>query len=281
MECIDVHIGVDRDFYCLFYEELDDGSHLSRIFFFKNGSRENAKMIAEISDWLVSIWASHSGELYGATWDGQIYLIGEELVNIGNLDLLGVTKLVGFSDQPSFLLGEEGIIFQHDEKKWNELTTNTDVDIFSASSVESSITFFCASDGTVIKLAHGEIAVEKLPTNLDLHGICLTSNRAGFVVGDEGVAFKFDDDSWEDISQNFQAFHDVHCFKQKVFATVQEKGIFEISPEGAFSISNETSGYYFSSNNDYCITFNDESVLLYDGDEWVSISLAGFVDTVD
>lgn len=277
MECVDAFIDEGDAFYCLFYEELNPGDHLSQIYHFSGRTEPAVRLVAEIQEWLVSIWVSRQGVLFGAVWDGRILRITPAVEPFAAVDLLGTIKLAGFNGEPRFIMGEDGLIFEGREGRFQRIPLKGKPDIYAVAQRVPETFLFAASGGRVVTYAGGAAAVERLPTNVDLHGICFASADTGYVVGEEGVAFRYDGGAWTDITAGKPTLHDVHCFKGKVLVAVEDESIDEIDGEGEFTQSYASSGYYFSSNDRYCLTFNEEAAHLFDGKAWTSVRFEGLV----
>lgn len=277
MECIDAHIAVGDSFYCLFYEEISPGDHLSRIYHFSGRSDPQVRLVAEIREWVASIWANRAGQLFGATWDGQILSIGDTVQPFGGVDLLGTIKLAGFSDEPQFIMGEDGLIFENRRGAWQRIPFRGKQDVYSVARREADTYLFAASTGRVITYAGGTATVEHLPTNVDLHGIAFTSPEKGVAVGDEGVAFLYSSGAWSDVSEDRPSLQDAHAFRGRLLTTLEAETIDEIADDGTFSVLYDRPGYYLSSNDDFCVTFDDEAAHVFDGSRWTSIQFAGLI----
>lgn len=277
MECVDAHIAKNDSFYCLFYEEIDTGEHLSRIYHFSGRKDPEVRLIAEIEEWLVSIWADRAGTLFGAVWDGRILSIGATVSAYGTVDLLGTIKLAGFYDQPRFVMGEDGLIFESQNGNWQQVNFRGDNDVYSVARRSDDDYLFAASGGRVIIYSGETASTEALPTNLDLHGIAFLGPDTGLVVGDEGVAFLYDSGAWTDVSIDASSLPDVHGFRGQFLVSVESDSIENVTPDGSWDTSLDQPGYYFSSNEDYCLTFFEEAAHVFDGEEWVSVPFGPLV----
>ncbi|GLQ77554.1 hypothetical protein GCM10007881_10700 [Mesorhizobium huakuii] len=277
MECTDAYIALKDAFYCLFYEELGPGNHLSRIYHFSGRTNPQVRLVAEIREWIVSIWANRAGRLFGAVWDGQILSIGERVEPIASVDLLGTIKLAGFADEPQFIMGEDGLIFENRRGAWQRIPFRGKQDVYSVARRKADEYVFAASTGRIITYASGTASVDHLPTNVDLHGIAFTSHDKGVVVGDEGVAFLYRTGTWTDISEDRPSLQDAHAFKGRILTTLEAETIDEIAGDGSFTTAYDRPGYFFSSNDDFCVTFDDEAAHIFDGRAWVSVPFAGLI----
>lgn len=277
MECIDAQIAVGDSFYCLFYEENGPGNHLSRIYHFSGRKDPRVRLVAEIREWVASILANRAGRLFGAVWDGQILSIGETVEPIGSVDLLGTIKLAGFDDEPQFIMGEDGLIFENRRGAWQRVPFRGKQDVYSVARREADTYVFAASAGRLITYSGGTATVEHLPTNVDLHGIAFTTPARGVVVGDEGVAFHYNSGTWTDISADRPSLQDAHAFKGRLLASLEDEAVAEIAGDGTFSNLYDRPAYYFSSNDSFCVTFDDEAAHIYDGKQWTSVQFAGLV----
>ncbi|MGR9209208.1 hypothetical protein ACU8OG_35610 (plasmid) [Rhizobium leguminosarum] len=277
MECVDAYIGQHDSFYCLFYEELAPGEHLSRIYRCSGRTNPEFRLFAEINEWLVSIWANGAGRLFGAAWDGQILSIGDRIEIMASLDLLGTIKLAGFAEEPQFLMGEDGLVFENRAGVWRRIATRSKQDVYSVARRDAHTFVFVASAGRTIVYSGGIATTERLPTNVDLHGIAFADPNKGVVAGDEGVVFRYDAGAWIDVSVDRPSLQDAHFFKGKFLVSVEGESIDEIDNDGTFSVLYKRPGYYFSSNDDFCLTFDEEAAHIFDGEQWTSIAFAGLV----
>ncbi len=277
MECIDAHIATGDSFFALFYEERAQGDHLSRIYHFSGRREPEFRLVAEIEEWLVSIWANLDGALFAAVWDGRILRIDPVPTDYANTDLLGTIKLAGFGAEPLFLMGDDGLIFENRGRSWQAIPLTEEPDIYSVARRDRDAFLFCGSDGCVIEYVEGRASVEGLPTDLDLHGIAFLDSETGLAVGDQGVAFLYQSGAWSDISVDKPCLADVHAFRGTFLVSVESESVEQVQPDGTWSTVLDRPGYFLSSNEAFCLTFFEKAAHLYDGAAWVSVPFGDLV----
>lgn len=271
MECIDAYVGVGRSFYCLFYEERAPGDHLSRVYWFADHDIASLHLICEVEEWLVSIWANARGELWGASWDGRIFRLAAEVTQVAATDLLGTIKLAGFSDEPDFLMGEDGFIFERKGSNWSQIKFRGSFDVYSVAQRRERDFWFVGSGGKLLKYENGSPSLERLPTNMDLHGIAFLDPDTGMIAGDEGVLLSFRSEEWTDITDDRTSLPDVHAFKGRFVLCVEGERIDLVSRDGNREASADRPGYYLSSNEQQCVTFYEEAAMVFDGESWTAV----------
>jgi photosystem II stability/assembly factor-like uncharacterized protein len=127
-----------------------------------------------------------------------------------------------------------------------------------------------AASGKLVTYVPGKAPAAHKLTKADLTGIAFLSPDEGYVVGENGIVFKFDGKTWTDISAKLPNLVDVHCFKEKVFASAGDR-IFEIDRSGKVQQVHDGGGRAFASNDGYCVTYADDTVSIFDGERWETV----------
>jgi len=245
--------------------------HLSRVFSYNNFPNEDPTMILDYVGWVVDCDIDLNGDLRCITADGQ--LIGETKARLSDMPLNKISSPA--TDGSMTIAGNAGRAWIiQSEDKITDISAPFENNLFDATCTGYNDVFVCGQAGKFSHFSDDTWTDIHLPTTVNLNTVSVSKSGEVVVAGDNGFV------AAGNLTNGFEVVEgpnfDVHgsCeYKDKMLFALPGYGITKLDKAGITDFQAGPLAWRITSLDDLLLCAEDDSILVYDGSEWIGLPI--------
>lgn len=251
----------------LYYEPIDPESILSVIVSLEHKPEVRWNTLHTIEQWCTSMDQSEGGSLFVVTMEGELHFY-KEVWNVINLDCPdGLNSVWAASDNEAFIVGLSGERIRVIGEKVEIIREPSESRLNAVHGSSSSNVIAVGDAGIVFNYDGKKWNRIDLPTNVNLLAVyCRSKNE--ILIGGVGVLYRWDGVVWHEIEAEQLNISSIAYYQNNFFIACGKNGVFVLNNDTLESFKKELTVYRLNRIGSSLFGIGNKLVAQFDGQDW-------------